>query len=412
MVIETNYRRTDYTCMILESTGIDLSETLHKIKIDKYAHKKMKEKMSYYQIYIKNVSAVIANIIKQEALSKGAEAAVKRGVLTNLDIESDVLLTVNEIQLKRLIDNLKVQPFGLPLLAKELKKTFRNYRAPLKMKIAQESFNYNSCGSVMGILNVTPDSFSDGGKFFQASKAVDRAMAMSVAGADIIDIGGESTRPGSEMITSKEELKRILPVIKGIRKKTKEIIISIDTNKSSVAEAAIKNGADMINDISAGIFDPNILSVAAQYSVPIVLMHTSSKPEDMQTKTDYNDLLSDIYRYFKERINAAKKAGIKKNRIIIDPGIGFGKTYEQNLEIINNLNVFKGLGCPILIGSSRKRFIGEVLQKESESRLFGTAATVAISRQKGASIVRVHDVDEMADIIKMTDSIRKECVHA
>ena len=412
MSIKNNFRRTDFITMILESTELDLLKLVNKIKVDEYALKKIIEKMRYYQIYIKNVSSVIANIIKQEALSKGGEAAVKRGVLTNLELNSDVLLSMNGVQLKRLIINFMDQPFGMDLLGKELKKTIKNYDLHLKMKIRQDEFNFKEKAIIMGVLNVTPDSFSDGGEFVQVSTAVDRAIEMINQGADIIDIGGESTRPGSEMITSKEELKRVIPVIKAIRKKNSQIVISIDTNKSVVAEEAIKNGADMINDISAGTFDPNVLEVAAKYKVPIVLMHSISKPKDMQDKIDYEDMLSEIYAYFKDRIKEAKKVGIKKSQIMIDPGIGFGKTFSQNLEIIKHLNVFKGLGCPILIGTSRKRFIGEIVAKETGERLFGTAATVALSRQKGASIVRVHDVAEMKDIIKMTDSIQKEDIHA
>lgn len=260
---------------------------------------------------------------------------------------------------------------------------------------------------LMGVLNVTPDSFSDGGDFVDINKAISHAKEMFEKGAKIIDIGGESTKPGSKFISLEDELSRVIPVLTRVKQKFPEIIISIDTNKSEVAENALVCGADMINDISAGTFDTKMFEVVSKHQASICLMHTRDIPEKMQESTNYNDLIKDIYTFLLERINEASKVGIKKENIIIDPGIGFGKSVLQNLEIIRRLSVFKDLGCPILIGTSRKSFIGAITGKDVRERGYGTAATVALSIFNGADIVRVHDVSEMKDVLLVTKAIKE-----
>jgi dihydropteroate synthase len=260
---------------------------------------------------------------------------------------------------------------------------------------------------LMGILNVTPDSFSDGGKFSGIEQAVGHAKKMVEEGATIIDIGGESTRPGSSFVSVEEELSRVIPVLEAIKKEMPDVLVSVDTNKAVVAELAIQKGADMINDVSAGTFDKEMLSVVARYGVPICLMHTKDTPDVMQNSTKYEDLIADIYQFLYSRIEAAVKAGISRVKIIIDPGIGFGKDTQQNLQIIRELEVFKGLGCPVLLGTSRKNFIGQVTGKGITDRAFGTAATITIGVLNGAGILRVHDVKEMRDTIVMTKAIQK-----
>jgi dihydropteroate synthase len=256
---------------------------------------------------------------------------------------------------------------------------------------------------IMGILNVTPDSFSDGGCFSSPEEAAERAIEMAEEGADIIDIGGESSRPGSLKISAEEEINRIIPVIKVLRAKNKGTVVSVDTYKSEVASRAVMEGADMINDISGGTFDPVIMNVAAESGAAYVIMHMNGTPENMQTNPQYSTagVVSDIKAFFEQRIQAALSAGIKKEGIVLDPGIGFGKTLGQNFEILESLNVFCSLGFPVLIGTSRKSFIGKMLNAEPDERLFGTAATVALSISKGASIVRVHDIKEMKDTAVM-----------
>lgn len=246
---------------------------------------------------------------------------------------------------------------------------------------------------IMGILNVTPDSFSDGGEHFTFDKAVAHALKMANEGADIIDIGGESSRPGSDPISEDKELQRTIPVISAIRK-TSNVPISIDTTKSQVALEAVKAGANMINDISAGTVDPKIFDVAAKANVPICLMHMRGTPKTMQTgDIHYDDVMGEISAYLKGRVDEAIKAGVSKNNIIIDPGIGFGKTVEQNITILKQLETLKLLKHPILIGTSRKSFIGKILGVDDpKERLEGSLATLAIAVKNGANIVRVHDV--------------------
>jgi len=259
----------------------------------------------------------------------------------------------------------------------------------------------------MGILNVTPDSFSDGGLYASVESAVEHAERMVSEGADIIDVGGESTRPGAESVPAEDEIRRILPVIEKLTKITK-IPISIDTYKSSVARRALEAGACIINDISALRGDPDMAYVAAEAGVSVALMHMKGTPKDMQVNPHYDDPINEITSFFRERIQAAVDAGISPDQIIIDPGIGFGKTAEHNLEIIRRLREFKSLGKPILIGTSRKSFIGKVLDLPVDDRLEGTAATVAVSICNGADIVRVHDVKEMLRVARMTDAIMRE----
>lgn len=264
--------------------------------------------------------------------------------------------------------------------------------------------------AVMGILNVTPDSFSDGGVFYNApEKAASAALKMKEDGALIIDIGGESSKPGSKPITASEEISRILPVIKKIRKLDKSILVSVDTYKSSVASAALDEGADIINDIYAGRFDPAIMNLAGSRKAAYVMMHMKGSPENMQDKPVYTQTgaVSDIIEFFKERIFAAVSAGIPESMLIIDPGIGFGKTYEDNLDIMRRLEEFLPLGLPVLTGVSRKSMIGTLLGGvPPEKRIFGTAAAVAASVCAGASIVRVHDVKEMTQVVKTAAALR------
>ena len=266
--------------------------------------------------------------------------------------------------------------------------------------------NQSSRTLIMGIVNVTPDSFSDGGKFFTLESAYEHSKKLIKDGADIIDIGGESSRPGSNFISSEEELKRTIPLISKVHANFPEVIISIDTTKSQVAEQAILSGAKVINDISGLSFDENMVKVATKYDVPLVIMHMQGKPENMQDSPLYNNLIEDIKLFFEERIRYATQFGIKKNRIILDPGIGFGKSYEDNFTLINKLEKFNCFKLPILIGPSRKSFIGVALNEEPESRLEGTLAAVSAGLLRGAQIVRVHDVKQVRKVAKIIDLIR------
>lgn len=253
--------------------------------------------------------------------------------------------------------------------------------------------------TVMGILNVTPDSFSDGGKFSNVESAYNHAKEMIENGVDIIDVGGESTRPGSEPVTAEEEIERVIPVIEKIRNDYEDVIISIDTNKAEVAEKALLAGADIINDISAGTFDNNMFAIASKYKAPMVLMHIKGKPSTMQNDTSYSDLLSEVYGFLKERINIAKEAGVEQ--LIVDPGIGFGKSVEGNFALIERLGEFKSLGRLILIGLSRKSFLGNSLNLEVNEREVPTIISETISAMSGARIIRTHNVKNAVYLKKL-----------
>jgi len=255
----------------------------------------------------------------------------------------------------------------------------------------------------MGVLNVTPDSFSDGGDFNSTSAALAQAQAMVAAGADIIDVGGQSTRPGAEQITLAEELERVIPIVQAIRAEI-QIPISVDTTRAAVAKAAIEAGADIVNDISGGTFDFEMLPTVASLGVPIVLMHMRGTPQTMQQMTEYEDLLLEIASFLTRQIAAATKAGIDQEKIMIDPGIGFAKNYEQNLEILRNLRSLTPLNCPILVGVSRKSFIGRILnQPNPKARVWGTAAACCAAIANGADILRIHDVKEMREVSLVAD---------
>jgi dihydropteroate synthase len=263
----------------------------------------------------------------------------------------------------------------------------------------------NSATLIMGILNVTPDSFSDGGMYYNATQAIEFALQMEEEGADIIDVGGESTRPGAKTVELQKECDRILPVIEGIRTKS-DILISIDTYKSEVARQSIATGAGMVNDISGMTFDPNMVDVIKDSGLPVVIMHIKGTPKNMQKKPYYEDLMQELTEYFEERKKFARAKGILDQQIILDPGIGFGKRLQDNFQLLRELKKIVDMGFPVLIGPSKKSFIGLTLDLPIDQRLEGTAAAVTTGILKGARIVRVHDVKEMKRVALITDSIR------
>jgi dihydropteroate synthase len=262
---------------------------------------------------------------------------------------------------------------------------------------------------VMGVLNVTPDSFSDGGSFLDPRRAIEHALEMEAAGADLLDIGGESTRPGSSATPADTELARILPVLAGLRG-VLNIPISVDTRKAQVAEAAIAAGAQIINDVSGLRHDPRLAAVAARFRVPLILMHMRGEPQTMQKGPFARDVMKDVSKGLRASVEKARKAGVQKSQIILDPGIGFGKSFEQNYELLRKLPQLARLGYPLLVGTSRKGFLGVTLARDSEpappeDRLWATAATVTASILGGAHIVRVHDVAEMVQVVRVSDCL-------
>jgi dihydropteroate synthase len=260
---------------------------------------------------------------------------------------------------------------------------------------------------VMGVLNVTPDSFSEGGEFFDTGKAIERGEQMAGEGAAIIDVGGESTRPGSASVSAEEQIRRVVPVIEALAKKV-NVPISIDTHNYEVAEAALEAGAAMINDITA-LSDERMGELAGEVGVPVVLMHIQGTPATMQIEPKYKDVVGEVHRFLLERAKLAEQFGIDRSKIFIDPGIGFGKTAEHNLLLLRNIDRFVNSSYRVCVGTSRKNFIGKITGKENPAdRIFGTAATVALCAAAGVSIVRVHDVAEMVDVVKIINAV--ECM--
>jgi dihydropteroate synthase len=284
-----------------------------------------------------------------------------------------------------------------------------NPRKKFRLKLPSRTLVLGERTLVMGVLNATPDSFSDGGKYEQPEIAIAHALAMEQAGADILDIGGESTRPGSEEISASQELDRILPLLEGLRGRLK-ISISVDTRRSTVAELALRAGAEIINDISGLKKDARIAGIAAKYGVPLILMHMRGEPATMQRGPFARDVMKDVTRGLLESVAKARRAGVAKSQIILDPGIGFGKSHSQNYELLQKLPQLAALGYPLLIGTSRKGFLGATLARDgkpapAEERIWGTAAMVTASILGGANIVRVHDVAEMVQIARVADCV-------
>lgn len=277
--------------------------------------------------------------------------------------------------------------------------------SPPTWNLPNGTFSWGQRTYLMGVLNVTPDSFSDGGQFDRVETALAQARYLVESGTDLLDVGGQSTRPNAAEVSLEEELRRVVPVIAAIRQ-TLPTPISIDTTRSEVAQAAIAAGADIVNDISGATYDSDMLPVVAKLGVPIILMHRRGTPQTMQQLTDYQDLMGEIIAFLQARVEAAIAAGIDPAQIAIDPGIGFAKTYSQNLEILRRLPEFQSLGCPILVGPSRKSFIGHILdQPNPKERVWGTAAACCAAIAGSADIIRVHDIREMRDVCRVADAI-------
>ncbi len=282
-------------------------------------------------------------------------------------------------------------------------------RKHFQLKLPSRTLCLGQRTLIMGVLNVTPDSFSDGGKFLDPRRAVEHALAMESAGADLLDIGGESTRPGSSGTPAKEELARVLPVLEGLRGRLK-IPISIDTQKAEVAEAAFAAGAEIVNDISGLKSDPRIAEVAARHRIPLILMHMRGRPRSMQKGPFARNVIKDVTRGLRASVARAREAGVAKSQLILDPGIGFGKSFSQNYELLAKLPELAKLGFPLVVGTSRKGFLGATLARNGtpappEERIWGTAATVTASILGGAHIIRAHDVPEMVQVARVSDCL-------
>ncbi|MBP7764822.1 MAG: dihydropteroate synthase [Deltaproteobacteria bacterium] len=383
----------------------EANEALRKIGVDPYGIAAMAPKMRQLNILLEKQSCKVANILKQEMLSLGADAAVARGSVACAVEATDVLLIGTQKQIRALAGKIEKQPFGLAAAARELTALLERICTPgLVWKTARRAIDLEEKTLIMGVLNVTPDSFSDGNRYLDREKAVERGLRMAEEGADIIDIGGESTRPGAKPVTAREQIARVAPVVETLAAKL-NIPLSVDTAKAAVAGQALAAGAEIINDVSA-LGDGKMASVIRDAQAALVLMHRRGTPRTMQTgDLAYDDLLGEITAYLDKACRKAEAAGISRDHLAVDPGIGFGKTYDDNCRLIRKLGELKTLGLPLLVGTSRKAFIGRVTGGAPSERLEGTAATVVAAVLNGARIVRVHDVAEMRKVADMTDAI-------
>jgi len=368
----------------------------------------MSAKAVFRIVKLEKVPAKAANLLKQTFLAKGGEAALTRGTADLSVATSVVLICATLKQYRQALAQLRMQPWGLPEAAKALEEALaaaegfpaRRYAWPGRELVIRQGRT-----GIMGILNVTPDSFSDGGRYVRLDDAVRHAVAMEAAGADVIDIGAESTRPyGAVEVSAEEEMARLLPVVEKVLQ-VSSLPVSVDTYKAAVAAEALKLGAHIGNDVWGLQRDPDMAAVAAKYGAPVVVMHN-------QEGTAYaGDVMAAVAAFLRHSMALAAEAGIPAENVIVDPGIGVGKTAAHNLGVLNRLDELKALGCPILLGTSRKRFIGEALGGlPPDDRLEGTAAAVACGIMRGANIVRVHDVRAMVRVARMTDAILREAM--
>jgi len=393
----------------LESEA-DVRRELERIACDPEGVRRMADKGVSCCIKIGDLPCRAANVLKQEMLSLGGDAGVARGSVACSIPSSDVLLFGTLKQLRRLPTRLKAQPFGLAALGEAIERLLScAVDRPRRLSGRTRGIDL-SRPRIMGILNLTPDSFSDGGAFLSPDAALAQARRMASEGADLIDVGGESTRPGSAPVSLQQELDRTMPVIEALHREL-DVPLSLDTTKSEVARAGFSLGVEFVNDISGLAFDERMASVVADSGGGLFVMHTSGTPAVMQQRTAYQDLVGDVVRGLTESLEAARRAGIADEKLAVDPGIGFGKTVEGNLTLLKRLPEVASLGQPILLGTSRKNFIGRILQQDDPQRRgVGTLATVALGVQGGAHLFRVHEVGPAREAALVAWSICNERV--
>ncbi len=364
---------------------------LARVGADPAGVAKMRDKAGFVALRVDGLKAPAANILKQEMLSVGGDAAVGRGVI-NCSVErTDAVILGTRKQVRALVRKLRPQPFGLRVLAEQL-AGFLQAQPPGVFRWHGGQLDLSSRPLVMAALNVTPDSFSDGGDYFDRSAALDRALQMVDEGADLLDVGGESSRPGAAPVDEAEELRRVLPVVEHLASRV-GVPVSVDTYKAGVARRAVDAGASIINDISGLRMDPAMAATVAAAGCAVVVMHMRGTPRTMQTDTGYDDLVGEVYAGLAGSLAVAEAAGVPRDRVWVDPGIGFGKSARGNLVLLQRLSEFAGLGCPVLVGASRKSFIGKTLGiDDPKDRVEGSLAAAVVAVWNGARVVRVHDV--------------------
>ena len=380
---------------------------LDTIKVDACGIEAMLPKMRHLNIRMEGVSCRAANIIKQEMLAVGGDAAVARGTVACSIPATDVILMGTPKQLGKFAEKITRQPFGLSLLAVSVARFLENIDKQFHiLKTARRDITLGDRTLIMGIVNMTPDSFSDGGRYLATDQAIAHALQLVDEGADILDFGGESSRPGALPVSLEEELARVVPVLEAVARQV-DTPLSVDTTKAAVARAALDVGAEIVNDISSMRFDERMPAVIAGTGAAVILMHMRGTPIDMQAGgLTYASLWGDILRFLEERIATAKKEGIEERQIVVDPGLGFGKSADDNLKILRELRECRVLGVPVLVGPSRKAFIGRITGGAPAERTEGTAAAVTAAIMNGADFVRVHDVGTMKKAAAVADAIK------
>lgn len=386
----------------------EAARLLKSIGVEPYGIVSMAPKMRHLNILVEGLTPKVANIIKQEMLSQGGDAAVSRGCVDCSVSRTDALIMGTVKQVLRFAEKLSLQPFGLKDVSSDLRELLdRVSRRRFLLRTPRREIGMAGRTLVMGVINMTPDSFSDGGMIADAESGLRQAERLIAEGADILDVGGESSRPGAGPVPLKEELRRVIPLIRRISREA-DVPVSVDTAKAEVARQAVDAGAEIVNDITALRGDRKMARIVAEAGVPVILMHMRGTPRTMQ-KGDlvYRSLLGEILRFLSERVGHAVEAGIPPDRIMVDPGIGFGKSVEDNLRLIRHLGELKSLGLPVCIGVSRKHFTGKITGVDRPGeRIEGTAAAVTAAILNGADVVRVHDVGAMKRVAAMADAVR------
>lgn len=391
--------------ILLIDSREDAAREMRKIGVCDGGIDAMEGKSRTLVLKVAGASIPAAHVLKQQMLSIGGDAAVAKDVITHQVDSTDVLIMGTPNQIRDLVQKLQWQPFSLPELGTDIANLLDTLseRKRRILRARDHRLDLGTKARIMGILNVTPDSFSDGNSYTTPSSAVDRALEMVDEGADVIDVGGQSSRPGSRPVSEDEELARVIPVIERLRESWQGPI-SVDTYRAGVAETALAAGASIVNDITAFTAEPRIAEVTASAGAACVLMHMKGTPADMQSDPRYGDLMGEIAEVLGAAVKRAEEAGIGTDQIAVDPGIGFGKTTEHNLAILRHLPELAVLGMPILVGPSRKSFIGKVLDLPVEHRLEGTLATAAYAVAQGANILRVHDVRPVVRAVRMIEA--------
>lgn len=390
--------------LVVESRR-DLEQELDRVGVDSAAWPIFRQKAGVLAIKLNGLSCATANILKQTALAAGGDCAVHSRVASGRVRRSDAVLLATPRQLAAIRARLRHQPECAARLGPELLALQRrSERARLVISIGRRRIDLGRRTHVMGVVNVTPDSFYDGGRYYDARRAVEQALRLEDEGADFIDIGAESTRPGSAGVSREEQLRRLVPVLRGLKGRL-GVPVSVDTMSAFVAEVALREGAGMINDVSGFRADEKMAPVAARAGAPCIVMHMKGRPRTMQRNPRYRDLMAEIIAALAESLRLGEAAGIPRGQMVADPGIGFGKTAEHNLEILRRLRELGSLGVPLAIGPSRKSFIGRVLGLEPQERLEGTLAACVVAARNGANLLRVHDVKAARRALALADAI-------